>query len=140
MNNNVNNLKIMVKKYKPNGIDWMNFILTRKNPYTFHHIIPKSNGGEDVLENGAILTRRAHDLIHILEYACPCAYQDLQDVFTEINFSKKPPTYEILNKIDDILYNVFNHEKYEFLVDVDLSNFADIYYNHEKKVVKVARK
>ena len=140
MKNKIANLKIMVKKYKPDGIDWMNFVLTRKNPFTFHHIISRSNGGEDTVENGAILTRRAHDLIHILEYACPEAYNDLQEVFMEINASNKPPTFEIFNKIDDILYNLFNHEKYEFLVDIDLANFANIYYNHEKKAVKQSRK
>ena len=139
-NNNISNLKIMIKKFKPNGIDWMNFVLTRKNPFTFHHIISRSIGGEDSIENGAILTRKAHDLIHILEYACPDAYNDLQEIFTEINSSNTNPKYEILNKIDDILYNVFNHEKYEFLVEVDLSNFENIYYNHEKKVIKMVRK
>ena len=38
-------LKTMLNIYKPKGVDWMNFVLKRKNPYTFHHIIPKSNGG-----------------------------------------------------------------------------------------------
>lgn len=134
------NLKIMLKKYKPNNVDWMNFILTRKNPFTIHHIISRSVGGQDSQENAAILTRRAHDLIHILEYACPDAYRDLQHIFLDINSSNKPPTYEMLNRVDDILYNIFNREKYEFLVEVDLSNYESLYYNHEKKVTKSARK
>ena len=140
MKHKIDKLKIMLKQYEPNGVDWMNFVLTRKNPFTFHHIIPRSDGGDDVIENGAILTRRAHDLIHILEHACPEAYNDLQEIFIRINESQMPATNEILNEIDDILYNVFNHEKYEFAVDIDLSNFANIYYNHEKKAVKCIRK
>ena len=140
MKNNISNLKIMLKKYQPNGVDWMNFALTRKNPYTFHHIKSRSDGGEDIIENGAILTRRAHDLLHILEYACPTAFNELQKIFMKINLSKSPITHDILDEIDDILYNVFNHEKYEFLVDIDLSNFENIYYSHEKRSIKRGRK
>ena len=133
MGDNVDNLKIMIKKYKPNGIDWMNFVLTRRNPFTFHHIVSKSDGGEDSIDNGAILTRLAHDLIHILEYMCPDAYNDLQSVFIKINESKRPITNETLNEIDEILYNVFNHIGYEFKIDVDLSSFSKIYYKNNKK-------
>lgn len=133
-------LKTMLKIYKPNGVDWMNFVLTRRNPYTFHHIISRSDGGEDSIENGAILTRKAHNLIHILEYACPDAYHDLQEIFVRINGSNSPATNKTLNEIDDILYDIFNLEKYQFIVDTDLSNFKKIYYRHEKKAIKMSRK
>ena len=133
MGDNLDNLKLMIRKYKPDGIDWMNFVLTRRNPFTFHHIVPKSDGGEDSVDNGAILTRRAHDLIHILEIACPDAYIDLQNVFIKINESKHPITDDVLEEIDDILYNVFTHSGYDFKIDVDLSSFSEIYYKNSKK-------
>ena len=133
MGDNLDNLKLMIRKYKPDGIDWMNFVLTRRNPFTFHHIVPKSDGGEDSVDNGAILTRRAHDLIHILEIACPDAYIDLQNVFIKINESKHPITDDVLEEIDDILYNVFTHSGYDFKIDVDLSLFSEIYYKNSKK-------
>ena len=133
MGDNANNLKLMIKKYRPDGIDWMNFVLTRKNPYTFHHIVSKSDGGEDVVSNGAILTRRAHDLLHILEYACPDAYIDLQNVFVKINESKHPISCDLLDEIDEILYNVFTHSRYDFTIDVDLSSYCESYYQGKKR-------
>ncbi len=141
MGDNNDNLKRMLKKYKPDGVDWMNFVLSRRNPLTFHHIVPKSEGGEDTIENGAILTRRAHDLIHILEYACPDAYIDLQNIFVKINTSKHALTNDLIEEIDDILYNVFTHNGYDFKIDIDLSSFSEIYYMRRKKYKgKVLRK
>ena len=133
MGDNNKNLKKMLKIYQPNGYDWMNFVLTRRNPYTFHHIVSRSDGGEDDISNGAILTRRAHDLLHILEYICPFAYDDLEDIFIRINESGKPLTDEMIREVDNILYSVFTKDGYEFKIDVDLSEYIDIYYHQERK-------
>lgn len=35
---------------------------------TYHHIKPKSVGGETDIENGAILCRQCQDIIHTFEY------------------------------------------------------------------------
>lgn len=35
---------------------------------TFHHIIPKQNGGESSFENGSILCRQCHSVIHLFKY------------------------------------------------------------------------
>lgn len=127
-------LKSMIKIYKPDGIDWMNFVVTRRNPYTFHHIKEKHNGGDDSIQNGAILTRMAHDLLHILEFACPNAYDDLQNIFYRINSSLKQVDEDTYEEIDDILYKVFVGEKYDIDDNIDLSNYANFYYHHGKKV------
>ncbi len=140
MGDNNYNLKKMFKIYKINGFDWMNFALTRRNPYTFHHIVSRSNGGADSIENGAILTRKAHDLLHLLEYICPDAYRKLQIIFTEINVSRKAPSEEHIHEIDEILHDVFSGNGYEFIIDVDLSEFSDIYYGNRKSKVKKLRK
>lgn len=140
MGDNNKNLKIMIKKYKPDGFDWMNFALTRRNPYTFHHIVSKSSGGGDRVENGAILTRRAHNLLHILEYVCPEAYQDLQNIFISINRSNKPISNEFIKAIDDILHAVFEKNGYEFIIDADLDEYMDNYYGTNKNKVKKLRK
>ncbi len=140
MGDNLHILKIMLKKYKPEGVDWMNFILSRRNPYTFHHIISRHDGGEDDVSNGAILTRNAHDLLHILEYACPDAFADLQEIFVKINYSAKPVSEKTLDEIDDILYRVFTQDGYEFLIDVDLSEYMDSYYHGSRKSKKKIRK
>ena len=140
MGDNNRNLKKLIRIFKPDGFDWMNFVLTRRNPYTFHHIKSRSDGGEDLVENGAILTRRAHDLLHLLEFICPEAYNDLQNVFIKINKSHKPLTEDVIYEIDDILYNILNKEYYEFRIDMDLSEYRDIYYKTKNSITKKLRK
>ena len=140
MGDNSSNLKKMIRIYKPNGLDWMNFALSRRNPYTFHHIVSRSNGGGDDIQNGAILTRKAHDLLHILEYVCPLAYLDLEELFIEINISKKTPDGDIIKKIDNILHSVFFENVYKFIIDTDLSEYSDIYYEKRKTRIKRLRK
>ena len=140
MGENNSNLKKMIKIYKPNGIDWMNFTLSRRNPYTFHHIISRSDGGDDAIENGAILTRRAHDLLHILEYACPEVYEKLNALFTEINANRKAPNEEIKKEIEEILHDIFEGSIYETTIEIDLSDFSDIYYGNKKYRMKKLRK
>ena len=139
MGDNNTNLKQMLKIYKPNGYDWMNFALTRRNPYTFHHIVSRSVGGKDNIKNGAILTRRAHDLLHILECICPNAYIKLSELFNRINASKNSPNDEIIAEVDSILYDVFHGEE-EFVMNIDLSEYSDIYYKNKKIKVKKQRK
>ena len=140
MGDNSINLKKMIKIYKPNGIDWMNFTLSRRNPYTFHHIISRSDGGDDTIENGAILTRRAHDLLHILEYVCPEVYEKLKELFIKINVSRKAPDVEIKKEIEEILHDIFDGSTYETTIDIDLSEFSNIYYGNKKYRMKKLRK
>ena len=140
MGDNSINLKKMIKIYKPNGIDWMNFTLSRRNPYTFHHIISRSDGGDDTIENGAILTRRAHDLLHILEYVCPGVYEKLKELFIKINVSRKAPDVEIKKEIEEILHDIFDGSTYETTIDIDLSEFSNIYYGNKKYRMKKLRK
>ena len=129
-------LRIMVDIFDPNGMDWMNFALTKDNPYTFHHIHEKHNGGDRSIDNGAILTRKAHDLLNMLEKFCPDAYDDLQSVFSKINGIKKPVSEEIIQEIDDILYRVLFTKEYEFTEEVDLSNYYNYYFEGRKKLKK----
>lgn len=50
---------------------WLHYKLTRENPLTFHHIKPKRDGGKATEENGALLSRYAHDDFNILENMYP---------------------------------------------------------------------
>ena len=115
-------LIVMGYIYNPDGFDWMNFQLTKNNKYTFHHIVEKKNGGDDSVENGAILTDIAHKFLNILEIFCPYAYDDLQNIFIRINISQRPPTNEIMKEIDQILYDIFYTDKYAFDESVLPSN------------------
>ncbi len=129
-------LRIMIDIFQPEGIDWMNFALSKSNPYTFHHIVEKSKGGDKSIDNGAILTRKAHSFLHMLENVCPEAYQDLQNVFVQINETKKPVTQDIINEVDRILYNLLIADKYNIQDDVDLSLYCGQYYKGKKRLKK----
>lgn len=42
------------------------FVVTKQNPLTMHHIIPKSDGGKGTIENSSNVTNLPHVGIHIL--------------------------------------------------------------------------
>lgn len=129
-------LRIMIDIFQPDGIDWMNFGLSRDNPFTYHHIVERSKGGDKSIDNGAILTRRAHTFLHTLEKVCPDAYNDLQRVFFKINDSKKPVLDEYVREIDEILYKVLISHEYEFIEDTDLSYYNGSYFEGRKRLKK----
>ncbi len=99
-------LLLMNYIYNPDGYDWMNFKERQGNLYTYHHIQERRNGGHKTVENGAILTHRAHDLLNMIEVRCPKIYDQLQEVFRRINASNEPPTNDDIKEIDLILYRV----------------------------------
>lgn len=83
-------LKEMIKIYKPNDIDWMSYIITTKNSLTFHHINPKNKGGKTTIENGALLTKRAHRDLNIIEELDYALFQDWNELFEFIVKSNSP--------------------------------------------------
>lgn len=134
-------LKNLVIIHRPNGFDWMNYALTKKNMYTYHHVQGKKNGGKVTIDNGAILTIWSHRFLHFLERTCPSAFLDLQSVFQEINRSKLPMSEELKNEIDTIIYNIFSGA-YQFIQEVDLekvyySNYLKNYVHREKLKVLI---
>ena len=126
-------LRILIDIFQPEGVDWMNFALARHNQYTFHHIVEKCNGGEKNIDNGAILTRKAHNFLNLLSYLCPEAYNDLNAVFRKINGTKKPVTKKITDEIDEIMYNLLYTEKYNVQCDVDLFSYCGYYFEGKKR-------
>ena len=99
-------LLLMNYIYNPDGYDWMNFKEVKGNLFTYHHIKERRNGGHKTIDNGAILTHKAHDLLNMLEVRCPDIYNELQSIFKRINASHLPPTNDIIKEIDLILYRV----------------------------------
>ena len=130
-------LKELIIVHKPNGFDWMNFALTKRNKYTYHHIQERKNGGKVTKKNGAILTVWSHRFLNLLEKICPDAYEDLQNVFYQINSSELPMNDYFIVMIDTIICNIFNGG-YEFTVDVDLDElYHSEYlknYTHREKI------
>lgn len=90
----------MIKIYKPNGICWLGYKLTRSNA-TFHHIIKKEHGGTAKADNGAILTDNAHRYLHIIEAKDIELYYALNNMLKIINKQGYSPTLE--------QYRIINH-------------------------------
>lgn len=99
-------LKEMIEIYKPKGIDWMAYKLQRKNPYTFHHIIEKRNGGKRRVNNGAILTLNAHEYLNYLDNEYHRIYKELNGLFWELNRTYKPPQEDYYEEVGAVLKKV----------------------------------
>lgn len=93
------NPQIIIEMFKIYGkptVDWMGFKVTKKNHLTYHHIKEERNGGPETIENGALLTIKAHQLLHQLERTNKEEYDDYQYWFRIINDMKQAPTEEVM--------------------------------------------
>lgn len=97
----------MIEIYEPNGRDWMGYTMTEENPYTYHHILEKRNGGPVTVENGALLTKEAHSDLNELDQYCPEAYEEYQAIFRYINESNCPITEEMYEYIEELALDIF---------------------------------
>lgn len=62
--------KLMVNKYRLKKLryDFMGYFFVSPTELSYHHIVEKKDGGEETVENGAILVRKtSHDYIHIIK-------------------------------------------------------------------------
>ena len=95
--------KLMIEQYNVKKIDWMGYKLNKDNPYTYHHILKKENGGKERIENGAILTRIAHEYLHKIECKDIELYNYINNVLKQINEQGFEPLKRQLLAIDFIL-------------------------------------
>ena len=93
----------MIKIYKTYTLDGMNYLIIN-NDITYHHIIKEENGGKVTYDNGALLTRRAHNYLHLIERIDIDIYNRINEVLKEINNNKKEPTNLQRQRIDLLLY------------------------------------
>lgn len=119
----------MIKIFVPKNMDWMGYKVTNKNPYTYHHILERRYGGKETIENGAILSRNAHDHLNYLEVYVPEAYDDWQRFFRYLNSKMAPLTKEDLEIIKLITY-------YESMYTPRKSPRVLTGYKQKKKVKK----
>ncbi len=95
----------MIKIYKPKRTDWLGFKITKKNPYSYHHILKAVYGDysdldeEYSLHNGAILSKKGQNYIHAFETTDLAKYNELNRILRELNETEKPPTEEHWEKI-----------------------------------------
>lgn len=102
-------LRLMICEFNLKGIDFMGYKLNKNNPYTYHHIVKRCHGGEETRENGAILTKIAHEYLHIIESRDLQLYEYLNLIMKQINEQGYAPTNKQLLAIDYIL-KIFEHE------------------------------
>lgn len=94
----------LIRIFKQKNIDWMGYKVSRNNPYTYHHILERRYGGKLTIDNGAILTRQAHDHLNYLEAYVPEAYNDWNNLFKYFNAKKAPLTKEDYELIKMVTY------------------------------------
>ena len=93
----------MIKIYNTYTMDWMNYLIIDEE-LTYHHIKKVEEEGKTTLDNGALLTNRAHEYLHKIERLDKDIYNKINNVFKEINTSKQEPTKEQRLIIDLLLY------------------------------------
>ena len=96
-------LSQMIQIYKPVDRDWMHFKITEENKLTYHHICKQESGGEENIENGAILTKNAHELLHCIERKNIKFYIEINKLFKEINKKTIHPGEGNLNQIKELV-------------------------------------
>lgn len=112
----------MLKIFNYPKKDWMGFTITKKNYISYHHILEKRNGGIESVDNGAILSRTSHLLLHKLEDINYDLYLNWQVLFLDINASKKPideyyyNEIEALKKETKIFFISLKDERYKSLI------------------------
>lgn len=95
-------LKTMLQLWEINTMDWMGFDNLEK--YSFHHLIKKSDGGKQVVNNGAILHQdSSHPYLHIIEHYDLDKYVFINKILKDINTQRSMPTKEQLQQIRYVL-------------------------------------
>lgn len=96
-------VKIMLRIYQTNDVDWMGYKICKNCKITRHHIWKKVYGGDNNISNYALLIEKSHELLHKLEQTDHEAYLELNALFRELNESMAPPTEEYYEKVNKIL-------------------------------------
>lgn len=79
-------LRLMINQYNIHKIDWMGYKVNKDNPYTYHHCyVKKEHGGKETIENGAVLTKIAHEYLNIIESRDIELYNLINNVLKQIN-------------------------------------------------------
>lgn len=83
--------KLMINEYNLKKIDFMGYAVNKENPYTYHHIKKRCLGGKEESKNGAILTKFAHEYLHIIETRDLQLYEYINNVLLQINEQMHEP-------------------------------------------------
>lgn len=96
------------------GLDWLNFPITRTRELQFHHIKKKADGGRMVFTNGAILTPEAHKFLHTIERYDIEIYNAIKRMFQLYVEQRSAPSLEqriIMQEIIEMFYLKYQNAK-----------------------------
>ena len=99
VNDNQILLPKMIEIYKPVDFDWMHLAITKSNPLTIHHIHEAVYGGKTTIDNAALLGKKSHRVLNMLESRDYGLYFAWNDLFRDINVSKKSPSDEYVKEM-----------------------------------------
>lgn len=88
----------MLEIYKPEITDWMQYQITKRNILTLHHIRKSCEGGLSTIDNGAILTKKEHRILNMVEAIDEVLYDEWNELFILINKAKQPPCEEYVSE------------------------------------------
>lgn len=108
-----NIIKIMINQYNIHKIDWMGYEVNKDNPYTYHHLLKKENGGKETATNGAILTKIGHEYLNIIESRDIELYNYINNVLKQINEQGFMPLERQLLAIDAMLKMFEKDHRYD---------------------------
>lgn len=87
----------MIKIYQPDGVDWLSYQITRKNILTPHHVVKVADGGLTVIDNLALVTKKAHRALNMCESRDFVLYSEINDFF-KIIIAYRAPLDESLKR------------------------------------------
>lgn len=93
----------MLSIYQTTEKDWLGYPIHKDTPLTRHHIFKYVYGGASDISNYALLIQVSHQYLHSLERTDREAYNQIAELFQELNESMAPPTEEYYQKVGKVL-------------------------------------
>lgn len=81
-----------------------------KNPLTYHHMKPKREHGPTNVENGALLCRLEHDMLHTIENYYPTKTRDINELLMEYKEIRDKAIIEYLKIQTAIIIETLDYE------------------------------
>ncbi len=93
----------LIKIFEITDVDFLGFSITKDNPLQYHHIVFKEKGGKTTLDNGALLTAKAHFIFHKIVRNNYILSKKITREFKKLNESKTPPDEKYFETINNYL-------------------------------------
>ena len=103
----------MINIYDTRKIDWIGDSIKTLSDLTRHHIVKKQYGGDNSVNNYALLTTSSHHFIHEIETKYNKEYIYINNLFMDLNESKNPPDKDYYDKILPVIKRIRKRIKNE---------------------------